>query len=87
VIAWGEALIVHRDADVECLAISDYRPYFSGCVQEPPYEVVLTDRFGTGHIEGAVQRLTEGHSGERSPGGPTPGLLSLWPVVLSLSAG
>src|SRR5438128_1033384 len=63
VIPWGEALIVHRDAEVECLRISDYRPYVSGCVQELPYEVVLTDRFGTGQIEGAVQRLTEGHIG------------------------
>ena len=26
VIAWGEALIVHLDAEVKCLGIGDYRP-------------------------------------------------------------
>ena len=34
-----------------------------GCVQELPHEVVLPDRFGTGNLECAVQRLREGHIG------------------------
>src|SRR5436189_519117 len=63
VIAGGEALIVHRDAEVERLGIGDYRPYVPGCVQELPHEVVLSNRFGTGQIERAVQRLSEGHIG------------------------
>src|SRR6516162_3295910 len=63
VIAWGEALIVHFDAVVECLGISDYRPCVPGCVQEPPHEVILPNRFGTGQIERAVERLSEGDIG------------------------
>src|SRR5205823_10335612 len=43
VIAGGEALIVHRDAEVERLGIGDYRPYVPGCVQELPHEVVLSE--------------------------------------------
>ena len=62
-IAGGEALIVHRNAVVERLGIGDYRPCVPGCVQELPHEVVLTDRFGTGQIDRAVQRLSEGHIG------------------------
>src|SRR5206468_8915962 len=63
VIAWGEALIVHRNAVVERLGIGDYRPCVPGCVQELSHEVVLADRFGTGQLERAVQRLSEGHIG------------------------
>src|SRR5512142_2629847 len=63
VIAWCEALIVHRNAEVERLGIGDYRPCVPGRVQELPHEVVLTDRFGTGQIDRAVQRLTEGRIG------------------------
>ena len=63
VIAWGEALIVHRDAVVERPGIGDYRPCLSGCLQEPPHEVVLPNRFGPGQIERAVERLSEGHIG------------------------
>src|SRR3954452_7035657 len=55
--AWGEALIVHRDAVVERLGIGRYRPWVAGCIQELPHEVVLLDRLGTGQIERAVQRL------------------------------
>jgi len=62
-IAWGEALIVHRDAEVERLGIGDYRPCVSGCLQELPHEVVLPNPFGTGQIERDVQRLSEGHIG------------------------
>jgi hypothetical protein len=63
VIARGEALIIHRDAVVERLGIGDHRPCVFGCVQELPHEVVLPNPFGTGHIEGAVERLSEGHIG------------------------
>src|ERR1700694_4250036 len=63
VVAWGEALIVHRDAVVERLGIGDYRSCVPGCVQELPHEVILPNRFGTGQIERAVQRLSEGHIG------------------------
>src|SRR5713101_8133493 len=59
VIAWGEALIVHLNAEVERLGIGDYRPRVPGCVQELPHEVVLTDRFGTGQFDRTVQRLSE----------------------------
>src|SRR5436190_23295579 len=62
-IAWCEALIVHRNAVVERLGIGDHRPCVPGRVQESPHEVVLTDRLGTGQVERAVQRLTEGHIG------------------------
>ena len=54
VIAWGEALIVHRDAVVERLGIGDYRPCVPGCVQELPHEVVLTDRSGPASSKRAV---------------------------------
>src|SRR5213596_1871 len=63
VSAWGEALIVHLNAVIERLGIGDYRPCVPGCVQELPHEVVLTERFGTGQIDGAVQRLSEGRIG------------------------
>src|SRR5207248_7185330 len=66
VIAWGEALIVHRDAVVESLGIGDYRPWVPGCVQELPHELVLPNRFGTGQFERAVQGLSEGHIGHDS---------------------
>src|ERR1700719_2250660 len=59
VIAWGEALIVHLNTVIERLGIGDDRPCVPGCVQELPHEVVLTDRFGTGQIHRAVQRLSE----------------------------
>ena len=62
VIAGGEALIVHRNAVVECLGIGDYRPCVPGCFQELPHEVVLPNRFGTGQLERAVQRLTRATS-------------------------
>ena len=62
-IAWGEALIVHRDAVVERLGIGDYRPCVPGCVQELPHKVILPNRFGTGQIEGVVERLSEGRVG------------------------
>ena len=58
VIAWSEALIVHSDAVVERLGIGDYRPCVPGCVQELPHEVILPNRFRTGQIERAVQRLS-----------------------------
>src|SRR5437868_14794309 len=64
--AGREALVVHCYAVIERLGISDYRPCVPGCVQELPHEVVLTDRFGTGQSERAVQRLSEsrvGHDG------------------------
>src|SRR5262249_58822283 len=32
-----------------------------GCLQESPHELILPNRFGTGQIERAVQRLSEGH--------------------------
>lgn len=54
-IAWGEALIVHRDAVVERLGIGDDRAGVASCVQELPHEVILPYRFGTGQIERAVQ--------------------------------
>jgi hypothetical protein len=63
VIARGEALIIHRDAVVERLGIGDHRACVPGCVQELPHEVVLPNPFGTGHIERAVERLSEGHIG------------------------
>src|SRR5436190_23718777 len=63
VVARGEALIVHRDAEVERLGIGDYRPCVPGRVQGLPHEVVLADRFGTGQIDRAVQRLSEGRVG------------------------
>ncbi len=63
VIAWHEALIVHRESVVKRLGISDYRPCVPSCVQVLPHEVVLPNRFGTGQIEHAVQRLSEGHIG------------------------
>src|SRR5262249_29726452 len=53
-IAWGQALIVHSDAVVERLGIGDYRPCVPGCLQESPHEVVLTDRFRTGHLDRAA---------------------------------
>src|SRR5262245_49313881 len=58
-----KALIVYLNAVVERLGISDYLPCVPGCFEETPYEVVLTDRFGTGQIESAVQRLSEGRVG------------------------
>ena len=56
VIAGNEALIVHRDAGAERLGIGDYRPCVPGCGQELPHELVLPNPFGTGQLEGAVQR-------------------------------
>src|SRR6266404_8511625 len=63
IVAGREALVVHCYAVIGRLGIGDYRPWVPGCVQELPHEVVLTDRFGTGQIERAVQRLSEGHIG------------------------
>src|SRR5215475_10969796 len=63
IVAWREALIVHRDAVVECLGIGDYRPCVPGCGQELPHEVVLPNRFGTGQLQRAVRWLREGHFG------------------------
>jgi hypothetical protein len=54
VIAWGEALIIHRDAVVERLGIGDYRP----CV--PAGGVALNA------VVGAVE--PEGLTGPRPPG-------------------
>src|SRR5262249_34165761 len=54
---------VHLYAVVERLWIGDYCPWVPGCLEELPNEVVLPNRFGTGHIERAVQRLREGHFG------------------------
>src|SRR5262249_58058852 len=68
VIAWGEALIVHRDAVVERLGIVDYRPCVPGCGQELPHEVVLPNQFGTGQLDRAVHRLSEGHVGHGGGG-------------------
>src|SRR6266446_1837247 len=66
VIAWHEALVVHLYAVVERLGIGDYRPCVPTCVQELPHEVVLSNRFGTGQIDRAVQRLREGRIGHDS---------------------
>src|SRR3954469_12958232 len=63
VSAGGQALIVQRDAVVERLGIGDDRPCVPGRLQESPYEVVLTDRFGAGQVDRAVQRLGEGRVG------------------------
>src|SRR5438270_10606047 len=63
IVAWHEALVVHCYAVIERLGIGDYRPCVPGCVQELPHEVVLTDRFGTGQIDRAVQWLREGGFG------------------------
>ena len=63
IVAWREALIVHRNAVVERLGIGGYRPCVPGCFQELPHEIVLPNRFGTGQLERAVQRLSEGHIG------------------------
>src|SRR5436189_1191721 len=62
-IAWGEALIVHRNAVVERLGIGDYRACVPGRGQESPHEVVLTNRVGTGQIDRAVQGPSECHIG------------------------
>src|SRR5438874_9895974 len=59
----GEALIVHVYAVVEHAGVGDNLSGVPGCVQELPHEVVLPNRFGTGQIERAVQRLSEGHIG------------------------
>ena len=56
-------MIVHLYAEVERLGIGDDRPRVPGCVQELSHEVVLPNRFGTGQLERAVQRLREGHIG------------------------
>jgi hypothetical protein len=61
IVAGREALVVHSYAVIERLGIGDYRPCVPGCIQELPHKVVLTDWFGTGQIERAVQRLSEGH--------------------------
>src|SRR5205085_9968572 len=63
VIAGHEALVVHCYAEIERLGIGDYCPCVPGCVQELPHEFVLTDWFGTGQIDRAVQWLREGRFG------------------------
>src|SRR5438034_6245472 len=59
----GEALIVHVYAVVERAGVAHNLSRVPGCVQELSHEVVLPNRFGTGQIERAVQRLSEGHIG------------------------
>src|SRR5437762_11200931 len=59
----GEALIVHVYAVVERAGIANNLSRVPGGVQELSHEVVLPNRFGTGQIERAVQRLSEGHIG------------------------
>src|SRR5215475_9808646 len=63
IVAWREALIVHRDAVIERLWIGDYRPCVPFFAQELPNELVLTDRVGTGYLDHAVQWLGECHIG------------------------
>src|SRR5207253_3731464 len=59
----GEALIVHVYAVVGRAGVGDNLSGVPGCVQELPHEFVLTDRFGTGQIDRAVQWLREGRFG------------------------
>src|SRR5207249_8519867 len=63
VLTRGEALIVHVYAVVERAGVGNNLSGVPGCVQELSHEVVLPNRFGTGQIERAVQRLSEGHIG------------------------
>ena len=66
VVARRQRSVVHCDAVIKRLGIGDDRPRVPGRVQELPHEVVLTDRFGAGQFERAVQRLGEsrvGHDG------------------------
>src|SRR2546428_5352343 len=47
VIAGGEALIVHRCAEVERVDVCGHLPRVSGCAQESSDKFVETYRFGT----------------------------------------
>ncbi len=69
VVAWGQALIIHRDAVVERLGIGDDRPCVPGCVQELPHELIFEDE-GV-HVAGG-DGIRWDH--ERLRGGATIGL-------------
>ena len=65
-IAWGEALIVHRRAEVTCAGVRGHRPRVSVCAQKFPNEFIETDRLGNRQFDCAVQRFLDrdlGHDG------------------------
>src|SRR5437667_3927050 len=59
VIAGGKALIVQFCAEVGRVHVRGHLPWISRCAQETPGEFIHSDRFGTGHFDRTIHRLTD----------------------------